>query len=342
MAPQNENMLGKAFPVSQNDLRLRYKTCFPDSFENRVAGDANAVDIDDQRGTETMRGCDDILATPIDTPLSRLEHPFLTHQNAQLTQNEAEGEVNAFCTGIDITTSPAFDAFCMELDAYLTEQSASVPVLPTPGVEAPPMPSIDEDTFAQVLNAVNPLKFPLPPHLVSDQGLTNENITSSHHTPSSFAFQPGSRVSFYPDSPSSSTLTTPSPTSDSPAANQLPPSSGPIRSRRREKPHKWGKRAISTCPAAHKLPTEELQQRVATARARRTRAMTSAAGLNLVACQWGGQCGELMLENAVERHIFLEHLNVFVRCGSCGKAFARAATLRAHLVGIQEVLGIVP
>ncbi|KAK7017166.1 hypothetical protein R3P38DRAFT_3275040 [Favolaschia claudopus] len=381
MAPQNQNMLGQAFPVSQNDLRIRYKTCFPDSFENRVAGDANAVNIDGQRGAETMRGCDDIVATPIDTPLSRLEHPFSTHQNVQLTQSKAEGDVTTFDTDNErvsatssITTGRAFDAFCMGLDAYLTEQSASLPLLPTPDVEAPTMPSIDEDTFAQVLNAVNPFKFPLPPHLVPDPGLMNENFTPSHHSPSSSAFQPGSRASFYPDSASSSTLTTPSPSLESPAANQLPPSSGPIRSRR-EKPHKWGKRAISTCPAAHKLTAEELEQRVGEARQHlahvgrvqcrwdsnsdrcsalvdhddlhihlgiRHHLRTSAAGLNVVACQWGGQCGEQMLENSVEKHIFLKHLNVSVRCESCGKSFARAATLRAHLVGIQEVLGIVP
>ncbi|KAK6987437.1 hypothetical protein R3P38DRAFT_3374643 [Favolaschia claudopus] len=372
MAPQNQGMLGQAFLDSHNDLRLRYKTCFPNSFENRVAGDANAVNIDGQRGAETMRGCDDIVATPIDTPLSRLEHPFSKHQNLQVTQNKAEGDVNAFGADTDITAGTAFDAFCMGLDAYLSDQSASVPLQPTPDVEAPPMPSIDEDTFAQVLNAVNPQKFPLPPHLVPDSGLMNENFTLLHHSPPSSGFQPGSRASFYPDSASSSILTTPSPTLESPAANQLPPSSGPIRSRR-EKPHKWGKRAISTCPAAHKLPAEELEQRVSEARQHlahvgrvqcrwdparcstlvdhddlhlhlgiRHHLRTSAAGLNVVSCQWGGQCGGLMLENSVERHIFLKHLNVSVKCHSCGKSFARAGKLNAHLVGIQEVLGIVP
>ncbi|KAK7056163.1 hypothetical protein R3P38DRAFT_1377625 [Favolaschia claudopus] len=373
MAPQNQDILGQGVPVSQNDLRLRYKTCFPDSFENRVFGDANAVDIDDQRGMEMMRGCDDIVATPIDTPLSRLEHPFSTAPDLQVSQNTVEGEINAPDADDDITTGPAFDAFCMELDVYLTEQGASVPLLPTPDVEAPPMPSIDEDTFAQVLNAVNPLKFPLPPNLVPNYGLTHENLASSYHSRSNSGFQPGSHASFYPNSSSSSTLATPSPTSDSPASNQLPPSSGPIRSRRREKPHKWGKRVISTCPAAHKLTAEALEQRVSEARQQlahvgwvqcrwdpdccsalvdhddlhlhlgiRHGLRTSAAGLNLVSCQWGGQCGEQMLENAVEKHIFLKHLNVFVRCESCGKSFARAGKLKAHLVGIQEVLGIVP
>ncbi|KAK6987466.1 hypothetical protein R3P38DRAFT_3450050 [Favolaschia claudopus] len=260
MAPQDENDF-QNFPSGLEALlELGLKTWLPESFENGAAGIAPFEDLDPQGRSDAIGGNEAALATYIDASLSSLPYPFPIAQGLESTQYDAWEGFHGFGAGYDLWTDPDFSAFCNVTDAIFAEQCTS-PALSTPDLETPPlflgMPPVDiapadsatpyipdEETIA-LLNEIDPYCYTLPPELVPNPAAPYGEVAWHQSTePSSFTAPMyldshiadgglgASEYALHSDGhlAPACTLTTRATTPpDSFDANQIAPSSGPIR-----------------------------------------------------------------------------------------------------------------
>ncbi|KAK7017174.1 hypothetical protein R3P38DRAFT_1318324 [Favolaschia claudopus] len=378
MAPQDENDLQKFPSESETFLEFGLKMWLPESFENGAAGVAPFEDVDPQRASDAARigGNEAAVATYIDAPLSSLTYPFPIAQNLESTQYDGWEDIHEFGAGYDVSTDPALNAFNNDADAIYAEQTASPP-LSTPDVEAPPMflrmtpvdvahadsatpYTPDEETIA-LLNEIHPYCYALPPGLVPNPAAPYGEVASYQGTEPSSSFAPSSTAPIYPDfqvtdgglgvseygchPAPACTFTTPATTPPvSLDANQLPPSSGPIRTGHphhdaapyRQVIFSTGGHLLSTCAASGSITLTEIEERMADAR-------SAIRALAPVQCMWDpALCSELVKPEDMYLHIGKAHQvptsglpKVVCRWsknggGTCGDT-VQASSLRKHI-----------